>query len=268
MWLAQTGRLRLAYAHHDARRIELVVRRLLLGQLDARDAERPDVGARVVPHLLVRLARDYLRRHPVGRADERVATLQAATTTTTTSTTTWRSAILCRDAKVGELDGAALGQQDVARLHVAMDDKALVVQVDERLERLAHHELDLRLAQRLVQVEHERVDGAARAELDEHPELRVVVVGLVDVHDVLVLALGEYVDLDHVVVELVQRALVDYFGGGEHVRLTIARLVHLAEGAVAQLAHDLPHGRRVLVHEQVGVALLRVLLVTTQRVER
>ena len=113
------------------------MRRFGLGQLDARDAERPDVGLEIIPHFVIGLAGDHLWRHPVGRANERAATLHAAH-------------VLGRDAEVGQLDHAALGQQDVARFHVPMDDETVVVQVDERLEQLTHHILYLLFAERSI----------------------------------------------------------------------------------------------------------------------
>ncbi len=75
--------------------MELRVGRLALGQLDGRDAERPNVRLGVVGRLL-----DDLGRHPKRRADERVALGR-------------RRRQLAGDAKVGQLHVAHLAEQDV-----------------------------------------------------------------------------------------------------------------------------------------------------------
>lgn len=51
-------------------RMQVAERRLALGHLERRDAERPQVGAVVVRGVGVLVARDHLGRHPVRGADE------------------------------------------------------------------------------------------------------------------------------------------------------------------------------------------------------
>jgi len=55
---------------------------------------------------------------------------------------------------------AAVGEQDVAGFHVAVDDE-VVVEEGERLQGLADDVLDLGLGEALVKVEHQVVNGAA-----------------------------------------------------------------------------------------------------------
>ena len=78
-----------------------------------------------------------------------------------------------------------------------------------------------------------------------HPELVLVEVRLVELDDVVVRHLGEDVDLHHEVGQLVLRLQhADLAGGQQPVRpLPVTHLVHLAEGAVAQVADDLPYLR-------------------------
>ena len=87
------------------------------GHLDDGAGDGPDVRLAPVPILLY-----DLRRHPVGRADHGGAL----------------GALLGEfgaEAEVGDLDGAAGGEEDVVGFDVAVDD-VLAVEVDEALARL------------------------------------------------------------------------------------------------------------------------------------
>ena len=108
---ADRGALVLSNVVERRHGVHVEVGRLPLGQLDAGDAERPDVHLAVVLPLVHR--QDHLRRHPVGRPHEAVGRRRDG-----------------RRAEVGQLDDAAVGQQDVARLDVPVD-AALQVQVGQ-----------------------------------------------------------------------------------------------------------------------------------------
>ena len=86
----------------------------VLGDLQERDARAPHVGGDGVA-----LARDTLRGHVVGRADEGVCVA-------------FRSE-LAAHAEVAQLDLAVAAQEDVAGLDVAVDD-LLAVQVGEAVQ--------------------------------------------------------------------------------------------------------------------------------------
>ena len=76
-----------------------------------------------------------------------------------------------------------------------------------------------------------------------YPEPVLVEVGLVELDDVLVRDLGEDVDLHHEVGQLVLRLQhADLARRQQPVRpLAVPHLVHLAEGAVPEVADDLPY---------------------------
>ncbi len=109
------------------------------GELNARNAQRPDVGLVVVAELLVGLARDYLGRHPVRRAYERIYPMLVGR-------------ILRRHREVSYLDLVRVGQQNVARFHVSMYHILSLVQVVKRLESSFHYILNLRLVERETRV--------------------------------------------------------------------------------------------------------------------
>ena len=119
---------------------EVMIRRLPLQQLDHGAPDTPDVrgggGAREL---------DDLRGHPVGRADD-------------LGLLVWPGEGACRDAKVGQLDGAILGRQDVGALDVSMDD-TLIVQVLQPLQDLGHVHADQVLGELAVGF----ADGMQRA---------------------------------------------------------------------------------------------------------
>ena len=75
----------------------------------------------------------YLRSHPIGSPDERFSLV-------------YRGGDLGADAEIRQLDVAALGEQDVGALDVAVHF-AHVVEVGETEEGLAAHVRDLDLGQ-------------------------------------------------------------------------------------------------------------------------
>eukprot|EP00967_Tisochrysis_lutea_P011970 scaffold13466_cov28-Tisochrysis_lutea.AAC.2 len=86
-------------------------RRCPLGHLDQGDAKRPDIHSRIEPAFF-----NHLRCHPQGRADG----------------SAFGGAILCAgDAKVGQLDLALSGKQQVAGLDVTMHKVALVMEMSK-----------------------------------------------------------------------------------------------------------------------------------------
>ena len=102
---------------------QIMVRRLALQQLNNGAANAPDVRGRGGAREL-----DDLGGHPVRGADDLgllVGPGEGARA----------------DAKVGQLDGAILGGQDVGAFDVAVDD-ALVVQVLQALQDLGHVDAD------------------------------------------------------------------------------------------------------------------------------
>ena len=128
--LIERGRLILRNVVQGTHGVEVEVGRLPLGQLDAGDAQRPDVDLPVVLALVHR--QNHLRRHPVGRPHEGV-----------------RRRAHRGGAKVGQLDGAHFGEEDVPRLDVPVD-AALVVQVLQPLQAVVADGGDLLLAKRLL----------------------------------------------------------------------------------------------------------------------
>ena len=101
----------LSYVIQRRHGIHVEVGRLPLGQLDARDPQRPHVHLAVVLTLVH--GEDDLGGHPVGRADKAVGGAGDGS-----------------GAEVGQLDAALIGQEDVASFDVAMDP-ALEVEVGE-----------------------------------------------------------------------------------------------------------------------------------------
>ena len=73
--IGQGGRVRLGDFEQHTHGVHVVVGRAHLGQLDERNAQRPDVRLVVVGAVTDILAQHNLGRHPVRRADERVALL-------------------------------------------------------------------------------------------------------------------------------------------------------------------------------------------------
>jgi hypothetical protein len=112
----------------DLHGVHVRVGRLAEGQLDGGDAERPDVGLEVVAGLL-----DHLGSHPEGGADEGVALRLHV-------------GQLGSDAKVGQLNLAGLGEEDVGGLDVAVDF-AFGVEIVEAEEELAADDGDLDLVE-------------------------------------------------------------------------------------------------------------------------
>ena len=106
---ADRGALVLSNVVERRHGVHVEVGRLPLGQLDAGDAQRPDVHLAGVLPLVHR--QDHLGRHPVRCPHETVGRRRDG-----------------GRAEVGQLDDAAVGQQDVARLDVPVD-AALEVQV-------------------------------------------------------------------------------------------------------------------------------------------
>lgn len=84
--------------------------RFAAGELEGRDAERPDVDA-----LVVLVLGNDLRGHPVGRPDKGFALRLLRRQ-------------LRRDAKVGQFDLAFIGEKNIRRLDVTVD-LALAVEV-------------------------------------------------------------------------------------------------------------------------------------------
>jgi hypothetical protein len=93
-----------------AHRMNVVQRRMHFGELETRDAETPNVDAVVVRHRQASVVND-LGRHPKRRANDRLTTLVERLANST-------------DTKIGELDGARVGEEHVGRLEVAMDDES------------------------------------------------------------------------------------------------------------------------------------------------
>ena len=239
---------------HELVARELDIRRLLLGHLDARDAERPDVRLAVARQVVAeqRLCAEYLGRHPVSALHVgRLAHAAAAQTN-----------VGRRHVEVGQLYGVdVLADEQVACAQVTVEDVELLVQEVEALEHVEAHVVYLHLVERRVEVIDEPFYRSMRAVLGEEPESRVEVVGVVELDDVLVIALANDVDLGHdlVVARLVvQRA--HHLADGEQVVVLLHEdlLAHLLLVVVllVQVVVDvpllLPHNHRVNVCGQLG----------------
>lgn len=110
----------------DAHRVELGVWRFTFGELNCGDAERPNVGLRVVHRLLY-----HLWRHPERRTDEGVALRRGV-------------GELAGDAEVCELHVAHLAEQHVGGFDVAVE-LPLGVQIVEALQHLPQDDGDVHL---------------------------------------------------------------------------------------------------------------------------
>mmetsp|Transcript_40078 Transcript_40078/g.94482 ORF Transcript_40078/g.94482 Transcript_40078/m.94482 type:complete len:243 (+) Transcript_40078:1642-2370(+) len=163
------------------------MRWVLLGELEYGDAERPDVRLLVVLTL-----GDQLGAHPQRRADHRAALAAGPQ--------------LGRDAQVAELAGAIAREQNVAALHVAVDEAECVVQVLERAQRRAADQPDLRLGQRGAAHEH-GVEGRAVRPLHRNPDHALIwlLVGALKGHDE---GRGAHPQRLNLAVERVDRGLV------------------------------------------------------------
>ena len=131
------GELGRAAVHHLRQllkhRVPLGIGKFAGGQLDQRDAQRPHVRPDVVAFGAGRV--DALGRHV--RPTAGVPGLGNAVDQ------------LARDAKVAQLDGARLVQQDVARLHVPVDDAEFLLKVGEGFHGGQGHLADEGLWQRI-----------------------------------------------------------------------------------------------------------------------
>mmetsp|Transcript_42969 Transcript_42969/g.108492 ORF Transcript_42969/g.108492 Transcript_42969/m.108492 type:complete len:208 (-) Transcript_42969:467-1090(-) len=172
--LAHGGAVALGDEHHGAQHLVLVVRRHAVGHLDESDAQRPDVGLAVVG-----LAVEHLGAHEERRADGglRLGGLGE----------------LRAHAKVGDLELAAVRQQQVVRLEVAVDQPQRV-QVGDAVQRKVDDGGDLLLAQR---AEHAAQVGhrAQPAKVHHHPERVALKEAAVILDDVGVRAALQDVDL-------------------------------------------------------------------------
>ncbi len=75
--------------------------------------------------------------------------------------------VLRTHAKVGQLDAAVAGEEDVAGLQVPVDDAAFV-EVDETSAHLTTHVGDLLLRQAFLEVDDDRVQGSAIAKFNKY----------------------------------------------------------------------------------------------------
>lgn len=147
------------------------VRRLALAELDEEDADRPHVHT-----VVVRLAADDFGRHPVRRADDRLALLRVLVE-------------LCGIAKVRELHIAVHGEQDVVRLDVAVDARVLV-DVAECAQHTPEDVADLPLGEKQLPVQLEQIRQRSAVHVfHAHPKLVLDEIAVVVGDDVGVLAL-------------------------------------------------------------------------------
>eukprot|EP00760_Papus_ankaliazontas_P023983 PhM_4_TR2110/c2_g1_i2/m.57469 len=203
--------------------------RLPPGQhLHQRAPDRPDVALGVV-----RLLLSNLRRHEAQRAlhlSLLVVGVDAA-----------------RRAEVSQLQ-LAVRQHQVRALDVAVHD-AVLVQERNGAHELAHVRSRLRGRKRLAL--HDAVHGAAVGVLHEHVDAPVAALAVQVVDDVLVLERAQQRNLVNKVRHLllgvaVLRAQLDHLHGHDAAGREVARLVHVAERAAAELLDALPTARVVL----------------------
>jgi hypothetical protein len=107
----------------DTRKSGLIPSRTF-SQLDSSDTHAPNVGFMIIATLL-----DHLWRHPIGRTDKGILPRHG-------------SRQLPRDAKVGQLDVAGRGEQDVGSFDVSVKF-ALSVEVVEPFEELSTDDGDV-----------------------------------------------------------------------------------------------------------------------------
>lgn len=120
----ENGRFGFGNEEEDSHGVVFCQGRLAFGHFDGRDAERPDVRLGIIACLS-----NDLWRHPEGCAHECVAARLVV-------------AQLGGDTKVGELDFARGGEEDIGGLDVAVD-LAFVVEVFETKEELATDDCDV-----------------------------------------------------------------------------------------------------------------------------
>ena len=220
----KVGRQRRVVVLHDpvegGDRLEVVVRRLAVEQLEDRAAERPDVRRRrEAGHL------DHLGRHPVGCADDGRRLDRGVC----------RGLDAARDAKVGELDLAVLRDQQVRPLDVAVAH-ALLVQPLQPQQHLPNVDADQ------VRREGAKVfdEGGERAVLDVLEDEVEVALGpdrLEVPHDLRVLQVVQQVDLRLHRLQVAGRHVArrDLLDRAKVARLAVERAEDLAGAAAAEL---------------------------------
>ena len=161
---------------------------------------------------------DHLRRHPEGRADDGPPARR----------------IINRggDAKVGELDNAVRGEEQVARLDVAVD-LVTPVQVEQSLYAPGERGRHLLLREALAGRGHDVEQRRALAKLHQNPEPLLVEEGAVVLDDVWAFALLQMLNLSrHLARVFFER---HDFDGENPIRRVVERLEDLAKGTLAEL---------------------------------
>lgn len=225
---------------------EVGQRRAAMGELERRDAERPDVGLDAVPRVGV----DHLGCHPVGRAGHVVE--EGGGGGGHVEGDGGGGVRLVDgggDTEVGELDGAVGVDEDVAGLDVAVD-VALAVQVGESVENLPQDDSDGRLGEAVGEGGGD--DGLQRAgghEGHHHPEVAVDREGAVGAEDVGVGKQRHSLRLPPHVVQVGPRPLQIDRLDGHH------RAVHRQ---ARRLVHHRAHAAAHLVQQPVALGIQRI----------
>ena len=249
----ELGRRRVGDVHHDLEDGALLcVRRLLLGELDGRDAERPHVDAAVILGLFAVgiLAGERLGRHPMRGADHCAAARH-------------RALQLRRDAEISELDNGVAHHEHIGGLDIAMDGPRDGVHVVQPCQHARAHPPDSGLGQRRGALAHHVERRTELGHLHDDPQggravhravERVAVRYDIRVHAPLhevdlvldvrrcLLVEGEHLDGDHLLLLRRLRARI----------MSCRRPLASEDGAIGSLSNELEERGRLAV---VGRAL-------------
>lgn len=143
--------------------MQIAQRRLRFCHLERCDAQRPQIRSIVVRGLWILVARNYLRRHPVRRTDERIPS-------------TNRAVQLRRHPEIDQLHFGIVRQQHVLPFDVAMDD-FVGVQIAEAAQNLAANVRDPFLLEALALCRFDQIGDAAGATVFHHQPQLVVFAG-------------------------------------------------------------------------------------------
>lgn len=137
-------------------RMKVAKWRLRLGHFQGGDTERPQVTSVVVGRVGILVAGNYLRCHPIGRADKRIPSAD-------------RSIQLCAHAKVDQLDFGIVREQYVLSLNVPVND-LVTVKIAETPQNFSGNVSDPLLLQALTLRRFDEIrDGASSAILHDEP---------------------------------------------------------------------------------------------------